>query len=92
MWGKIAIVAFGLLGLYLAFRLPKEHCVCGFTIPEGGGMCECGDYNGRMVTQEVIDVKIMDERREHNFSTVREKELKRIEEEKRKGNDYDTFL
>ena len=87
MWGKIAIVAFGLLGLYLAFRLPKEHCVCGLKIPEGGGMCECGEYNGRMLTQEVvymIDGKIMDKRREQ--------ELRRIEEEKRKGNDYDTFL
>ena len=47
MWNsvlRVAIVAFSLLGIYLTFRLPKEHCVCGFKIPEGGGMCECGEY------------------------------------------------
>ena len=42
-------------------------------IPEGGEMCECGEYYHRMIIR-------------------REEELKRIEEEKRKGNDYDTFL
>ena len=85
MWNsvlKVVAVAFGLLSLYLTFRLPKQHCVCGVKIPEGGRMCECGDYNSRMLTQEVV-IKI-DERREQ--------ELRRIEEEKRKGNDYDTFL
>ena len=56
---------------------PKQHCVCGFTIPEGGGVCKwCGEYNHRMIIHK--------ERREQ--------ELKRIEEEKKKGNDYDTFL
>ena len=40
-------------------------------------MCECGEYNGRAFV-------IKDKRREQ--------ELRRIEEEKRKGNDYDTFL
>ena len=35
---------------------------------------------------EQINIKI-DEKKE-----IRERELKRIEEEKRKGNDYDTFL
>ena len=81
MWNsvlKVVAVAFGLLSLYLTFRLPKEHCVCGVRIPEGGGMCECGECNVRMLTQEVV--------------IKREHELKRIEEERRKGNDYDTFL
>ena len=53
--------------------LPKQHCVCGVKIPEGGGMCECGEYYHRMII-------------------MREDELKRIEEEKRKGNSYDTVL
>ena len=80
MWSnilRVAIVAFSLLGLYLTFRLPKEHCVCGVPIPEGGGMCECGEYNGRAF------VKI---------DKLREQELRRVSEEKRKGNSYDTFL
>ena len=87
MWNSVqftfvsyAAVAFGLLSLYLTFRLPKEHCVCGIKVPEFGGMCECGDYNGRIVIK--IDGK----------DELREQELRRIEEEKRKGNDYDTFL
>ena len=76
------IIALGLLyGFYLTFRSPKKHCACGVKIPEGGGMCECGEYNGRTVYM-----------REHNLSAVREKELRRIEEEKKKGNSYDTFL
>ena len=67
----MTIIAFG---IYLTFRSPKENCACGFTIPEGGGVCKwCGEYNGRMTIR-------------------REEELKRIEEEKSKGNDYDTFL
>ena len=43
-------------------------------------MCECGEYNGRMTIK--IDCK----------DELRERELKRIEEEKSKGNSYDTFL
>ena len=70
--------------------LPKELCNCGVRIPEGGGMasqqmlCECGEYNGRAVIK--IDTPC-DSRQK-----VFEDELKRIEEEKRKGNSYDTFL
>ena len=76
MWGKVLIMTIIAFGIYLTFRSPKEHCVCGFTIPEGGGVCKwCGEYNHRM-----IDLR------------WREEELKRIEEEKKKGNDYDTFL
>ena len=73
MWGKVLIMTIIAFGIYLTFRSPKQHCVCGVTIPEGGGLCECGEYNHRMFIR-------------------REEELKRIEEEKNKGNDYDTFL
>ena len=76
MWGKVLIMTIIAFGIYLTFRSPKEHCVCGVKIPEGGGLCECGEYNHRMFIHK--------ERRE--------RELKRIEEEKKKGNDYDTFL
>ena len=74
MWGKVLIITIIAFGIYLTFRSPKENCVCGVTIPEGGGVCKwCGEYNHRMFIR-------------------REEELKRIEEEKRKGNSYDTFL
>ena len=74
MWGKVLIITIIAFGIYLTFRSPKENCVCGVTIPEGGGVCKwCGEYNHRMFIR-------------------RERELKRIEEEKSKGNSYDTFL
>ena len=69
-----------LFATFIYLLLPKEHCACGVKIPEGGGLCECGEYNGRMT------IKIDGE------DELRERELKRIEEEKKKGNDYDTFL
>ena len=72
MLGKV-ILAGSLLAVVIYLLLPKQHCVCGVKVPEFGGMCECGEYNGRAVY-------------------MRERELKRIEEEKRKGNSYDTFL
>ena len=80
MWGKVIIASLFAFGIYLTFRSPKGHCVCGVKIPEGGGMCECGEYNHRMITRDDI------------HKERREKELRRIEEEKRKGNSYDTFL
>ena len=74
MWGKVLIMTIIAFSIYLTFRSPKEHCVCGVKIPEGGGVCKwCGEYNHRMII-------------------MRERELKRIEEEKKKGNSYDTFL
>ena len=76
MWGKVLIMTIIAFGIYLSFRSPKEHCTCGVKIPDGGGMCDCGEYYHRMIIHK--------ERREQ--------ELKRIEEEKKKGNDYDTFL
>ena len=77
MWGKVLIMTIIAFGIYLTFRSPKENCACGVKIPEGGGMCECGEYNHRMIIHK---------------DELREQELKRIEEEKKKGNDYDTFL
>ena len=73
MWGNVLIMTIIAFGIYLTFRSPKQHCVCGVKILEGGGKCDCGEYNHRMIVR-------------------RERELKRIEEEKKKGNDYDTFL
>ena len=73
MWRSLFITGI-LLEAIIYLMSPKEHCVCGFTIPEGGGVCKwCGEYNHRMFIR-------------------REEELKRIEEEKSKGNSYDTFL
>ena len=72
MW-RTLILAEILVAVIIYLMLPKEHCACGVRIPEGGGLCECGEYNHRMIVR-------------------REQEFKRIEEEKKKGNDYDTFL
>ena len=66
------IVAYGLLGIYMTMK-EVNSCDCGDEIPEGGGLCECGEYYHRMIIR-------------------REDELKRIKEEKRKGDDYDTVL
>ena len=74
MWRSLFITGI-LLEAIIYLMSPKENCVCGVTIPEGGGVCDCGEYNHRM-----IDLR------------WREEELKRIEDEKSKGNSYDTFL
>ena len=66
MW-RTLILSEILVAVIIYLMLPKEHCVCGVTIPEGGGVCECGEYNHRMI-------------------------VRREEEEKKNGNDYDTFL
>ena len=73
MWGNVLIITIIAFGIYLTFCSPKKHCACGVKIPEGGGLCECGEYYHGMIIR-------------------REEELKRIEEEKSKGNSYDTFL
>ena len=72
MW-RTLILAEILVAVIIYLMLPKQHCVCGVKIPEGGGKCDCGEYYHRMIVR-------------------REEELKRIEEEKKKGNSYDTFL
>ena len=88
MW-KTLILTGSLLAAVIYLMLPKQHCVCGVRIPEGGGMCECGEYNGRMLvlSQEVLTQEVA-----IKIDKLREQELKRIEEERKKGNDYDTFL
>ena len=75
----IIIALGGLLGIYLTFSSPKKHCPCGVKIPERGGMAS---------QQMLCDCG------EYNGRAVmiQEQELKRIEEEKKKGNSYDTFL
>ena len=75
MWRTLILTEI-LVAVIIYLMLPKEYCACGVKIPEGGGMCECGEYNHRMIIHK--------ERRE--------RELKRIEDEKNKGNSYDTFL
>ena len=67
------IFTWGLLGISKEIDKLREHYARRDEIPEGGGMCECGEYYHRMIIR-------------------REDELKRIEEEKRKGNSYDTTL
>ena len=79
MWRSLFITGI-LLEAIIYLMSPKEKCTCGVRIPEGGGMCDCREYNGRMTIK--IDGK----------DELRERELKRIEEEKSKGNSYDTFL
>ena len=82
MWIKVLFLTGSLLAAVIYLLLPKQHCVCGVKVPEFGGMCKCGEYNGRIVIKEQSSGK----------DELRERELKRIEEEKRKGNSYDTFL
>ena len=56
------IIALGLLyGFYLTFRSPKKHCACGVKIPEGGGMCECGEYYHRMIIRREEELKRIEE-------------------------------
>ena len=69
---SVVLAAYGLFGIYQTMKRVNS-CECGDEIPEGGGMCECGEYYHRMIIR-------------------REDELKRIKEEKRKGDDYDTVL
>ena len=79
MWRSLFITGI-LLEAIIYLMSSKENCACGVRIPEGGGMCDCGEYNGRMTIK--IDGK----------DELRERELNRIEDEKNKGNSYDTFL
>ena len=81
MWSKVLFLTGSLLltqavAAVIYLMLPKQHCVCGVKIPEGGGMCECGEYNSWMIIK--IDGK--DELRERELKRI-EEELKRIEEE-----------
>ena len=81
MWIKVLFLTGSLLAAVIYLLLPKEHCVCGVKIPEGGGMCECGEYYHKAVNDSF-----------HRMIIRREDELKRIKEDKKKGNSYDTVL
>ena len=88
MWKTVLFLTGSLLAAVIYLMLPKKHCVCGVKIPEFGGMCECGEYNSRMLTQEVLTQEVLTQ----EVVVKREQELRRVEEERKKGNDYDTFL
>ena len=47
MW-RTLILAEILVAVIIYLMLPIKHCACGVKIPEGGGLCECGEYNHRM--------------------------------------------
>ena len=68
MWGKVLIITIIAFGIYLTFRSPKEHCVCGVKIPEGGGMCECGEYNHRMIIRREEELKRIEEEKSEGNS------------------------
>ena len=58
MWGNVLIMTIIAFGIYITFCSPKENCVCGFMIPEGGGVCKwCGEYNHRMVIRREEELK-----------------------------------
>ena len=78
MW-YFFIIAYGLSGIYLEIIELRKHCDCGDEIPEEGGMAS------QQMLCECGEYY-------HRMIIRREDELKRIKEEKRKGNDYDTFL
>ena len=48
MWRSLFITGI-LLEAIIYLMSPKEHCTCGVKIPEGGGKCDCGEYNHRMI-------------------------------------------
>ena len=58
MWGKVLIIT---IIIYLTFRSPKERCVCGVKILEGGGMCECGEYYHQMIIRREEELKRIEE-------------------------------
>ena len=61
MWGKVLIMTIIAFGIYLTFRSQKKHCVCGVKIPEGGGVCECGEYYHRMIIRREEELKRIEE-------------------------------
>ena len=75
---NVVLVAYGLFGIYQTMKRVNS-CECGDEIPEGGGMAS------QQMLCECGEYY-------HRMIIRREDELKRIKEEKRKGNDYDTVL
>ena len=61
MWGNVLIITIIAFGIFLTFCSPKEHCVCGVKIHEGGGMCECGEYYHRMIIRREEELKRIEE-------------------------------
>ena len=61
MWGNVLIITIIAFGIYLTFCSPKENCACGVKIPEGGGMCECGEYYHRMIIRREEELKRIEE-------------------------------
>ena len=61
MWGKVLIMTLIAFSIYLTFCSPKEHCVCGVKIPEGGGLCKCGEYYHRMIIRREEELKRIEE-------------------------------
>ena len=61
MWGKVLIMVIIAFGIYLTFRSPKENCICGVKIPEGGGLCDCGEYNHQMIVRREEELKRIEE-------------------------------
>ena len=68
MWGKVLIMAIIAFSLYLTFCSPKEHCACGVKIPDGGGVCECGEYYHRMIIRREEELKRIEEEKSEGNS------------------------
>ena len=61
MW-RTLILAEIMVAVIIYLMLPKQHCVCGVTIPEGGGVCKwCGEYNHRMIVRRDRELKRIEE-------------------------------
>ena len=50
-----------LFAAFIYLLLPKEHCVCGVKIPDGGGLCKCGEYYHRMIIRREEELKRIEE-------------------------------
>ena len=68
MWGNVLIITIIAFGIYLTFCSPKKHCACGVKIPEGGGLCECGEYYHRMIIRREEELKRIEEEKSEGNS------------------------
>ena len=60
MWRSLFITGI-LLEAIIYLMSPKENCACGVRIPEGGGMCDCGEYYHRMIIRREEELKRIEE-------------------------------
>ena len=68
MWRSLFITGI-LLEAIIYLMSPKEHCVCGVKIPEGGGVCKwCGEYNHRMFIRREEELKRIEEEKSEGNS------------------------